>query len=127
MTISFALRHENDFNEDYDGDRGGIVYKMDYFDAPRSSTRFNHYDDMSYDSAEENDEAFYSTTDVIYSFPKCKCCITAFSMLVLYFYPNNYIALMPLINGCALNLFLLKMHANEKQKRMKVDRESGSA
>ncbi|XP_055312602.1 uncharacterized protein LOC129574537 [Sitodiplosis mosellana] len=63
-------RHENDFSEDYDGDRGGIVYKMDYFDEPRSSTRFNHYDDMSYDSAEENDEAFYSTTDVIYSFPK---------------------------------------------------------
>lgn len=93
MTMSYICRHENDFSEDYDGDRSGIVYKMDYFDEPRSSTRFNHYDDMSYDSAEENDEAFYSTTDVIYSFPKCKFCIT-FSMLFLFSYFNINVTLM---------------------------------
>lgn len=85
MSMSFIHRHENDFSEDYDGDRGGIVYKMDYFDEPRSSTRFNHYDDMSYDSAEENDEAFYSTTDVIYSFPKCKFSASHLLLLSSYY------------------------------------------
>ena len=69
-----ACRIDNEYNEEYDyGDRGGgIVYNMDFYDEPRSSTRL-HYDDMSYDSVEETDDAFYSMTDVIYSFPKCKC------------------------------------------------------
>lgn len=79
--LSIFHRHENEFSEDYDGDRGGI-YKMDYFDESRSSTRFNHYDDMSYDSAEETDDAFYSTTDVIYSFPKCK--FLSYFILILF-------------------------------------------
>lgn len=65
-------RLENEFNEEYDySDRGGIVYNMDYFDESRSSSRL-HYDDIPYENVEESDEAFYSTTDVIYSFPKCK-------------------------------------------------------
>lgn len=69
-------RHENEYNEEYDySDRGGIVYNMDYYDEPRSSGR-SHYDEMPYDSVEDVEEAFYSTTDVIYWFPKCKCCMT---------------------------------------------------
>lgn len=72
----YTCRIDNEYNEEYDygdGDRsGGIVYNMDFYDEPRSSTRL-HYDDIPYDSVEETDDAFYSMTDVIYSFPKCKC------------------------------------------------------
>lgn len=48
---------------------------MDYYDEPRSSNRL-HYDETLYDSVEDAEEPFYSTTEVIYSFPKCKCCTT---------------------------------------------------
>lgn len=53
---------------------------MDFYDEPRPSTRL-HYDDMPYDSVEETDDAFYSMTDVIYSFPKCECA-SCFHLLV---------------------------------------------
>lgn len=68
------IRIENEYNEEYDySDDGGIVYNTDYYEKPRSSTRM-HFDDVPpYDNVEETDDAFYSMTDVIYSFPKCKC------------------------------------------------------
>lgn len=69
-----TIRIENEYNEEYDySDDGGIVYNTDYYEKPRSSTRM-HFDDVPpYDNVEETDDAFYSMTDVIYSFPKCKC------------------------------------------------------
>lgn len=71
----YPCRIDNEYNDEYDYG-GGIVYNMDFYDEPRSRL---HYDDMPYDSVEETDDAFYSMTDVIYSFPKCKCVSLLFS------------------------------------------------
>lgn len=48
----------------------GIVYNMDYYDEMRSSSR-SHYEELLEDD-EDGEEAFFSQTDSIYSFPKCK-------------------------------------------------------
>lgn len=55
---------DNEYNEEFDSfdERGGIIYNPDY------------YDEMPPEFDEEDtDEAFYSITDSIYSYPKCKC------------------------------------------------------
>ncbi|XP_031634913.1 uncharacterized protein LOC116348153 [Contarinia nasturtii] len=94
-------RHENDFSEDYDGERSGIVYKMDYFDELRSSSRF-HYDDMSFDRSEETDEAFYSTTDVVYSFPKLSKARHRGDILEFTVKNNNHLS----VSGATFNMYV---------------------
>lgn len=54
---------DNEYNDDFDAfdERGGIVYNS------------NYYDEVPPDFDDDADEAFYSITDSIYSYPKRKC------------------------------------------------------
>lgn len=65
---------DSEYNEDDDynlNERGGISYNMDYYDEPRTPSR-SHYADMDQSDEDSDEEAFYSMTDVIYSFPRRK-------------------------------------------------------
>lgn len=59
---------ETEYNEEYDY---GMAHNVDYEDEPRLTSHFgaSHYNSDEHDTEEES---FYSTTDFMYSFPKCK-------------------------------------------------------
>lgn len=54
---------DTEYNDEFDSfdERGGIVYNPDY------------YDEVPHEFDDDADEAFYSITDCIYSYPKRKC------------------------------------------------------